>query len=88
VSDDGSAGGELWDAPNQQAVRPDSSAPWEEGTGGADIEVSDDAFDPSTATVAEVEDYVTEFPEERLAVLAAERSGKNRTTLINWLETA
>lgn len=26
--------GELLDAPNQQVVRPDGSAPWEEGTGG------------------------------------------------------
>jgi hypothetical protein len=25
---------QLWDAPNQQVVRPDESAPWEEGTGG------------------------------------------------------
>jgi len=24
-----------WDAPNQQVVRADQSAPWEEGTGGA-----------------------------------------------------
>lgn len=27
--------GELMDAPNQQAVRPDGSAPWDEGTGGS-----------------------------------------------------
>lgn len=26
----------LWDAPNQQAVRADQSAPWEEGSGGAE----------------------------------------------------
>jgi len=24
----------LWDAPNQQVVRPDESAPWDEGSGG------------------------------------------------------
>ena len=24
----------MWDAPNQQVVRDDHSAPWEEGTGG------------------------------------------------------
>jgi hypothetical protein len=24
----------LWDAPNQQVVRPDESAPWDEGDGG------------------------------------------------------
>jgi hypothetical protein len=27
--------GELYDAPNQQVVRPDGSGPWEEGTGGS-----------------------------------------------------
>lgn len=27
-------GGTVWDAPNQQVVRPDSSAPWDEGDGG------------------------------------------------------
>jgi hypothetical protein len=27
-------GGTVWDAPNQQVVRPDESAPWDEGTGG------------------------------------------------------
>ena len=26
----------LWDAPNQQVVRPDESAPWDEGTGGGE----------------------------------------------------
>jgi hypothetical protein len=26
--------GGMWDAPNQQVVRSDQSAPWEEGTGG------------------------------------------------------
>jgi hypothetical protein len=25
----------LWDAPNQQVVRPDQSPPWEEGEGGS-----------------------------------------------------
>jgi hypothetical protein len=28
-------GGILWDAPNQQVVRDDASAPWDEGTGGS-----------------------------------------------------
>lgn len=27
--------GDLYDAPNQQVVRPDGSAPWEEGEGGS-----------------------------------------------------
>lgn len=29
------SGGTVWDAPNQQVVRADGSAPWEEGEGGA-----------------------------------------------------
>jgi len=29
-------GGVQWDAPNQQVVRPDESAPWEEGEGGSE----------------------------------------------------
>ena len=32
------AGGTVWDAPNQQVVRPDASAPWDEGTGGTEAE--------------------------------------------------
>lgn len=28
--------GELLDAPNQQVVRPDRSAPWDEGEGGSE----------------------------------------------------
>jgi len=31
-------GGEQWDAPNQQVVRADGSAPWEEGEGGSTLE--------------------------------------------------
>jgi hypothetical protein len=29
-------GGTQWDAPNQQVVRDDASAPWDEGTGGSE----------------------------------------------------
>ena len=28
--------GTIWDAPNQQVVRPDQSAPWDEGDGGSE----------------------------------------------------
>lgn len=45
-ADDGDTGGTLWDAPNQQVVRPDQSAPWEEGTGGQAIPKDD----PATTT--------------------------------------
>lgn len=30
--------GTQWDAPNQQVVRPDQSAPWDEGEGGSGAE--------------------------------------------------
>ena len=29
------SGGTVWDAPNQQVVRADQSAPWDEGSGGS-----------------------------------------------------
>lgn len=35
----------LWDAPNQQVVRPDESAPWDEGEGGSS---SENTSDPKT----------------------------------------
>jgi len=49
-------------------------------------EVDDEAFDPGAYTVDDVLDYVSDNPDERDDVLAAEREGKNRTTLINQLE--
>jgi IPT/TIG domain len=44
------------------------------------------AFDPADATVDEVKTYVDTNPDERQAVLDAEVSGKNRSTLVGWLE--
>jgi hypothetical protein len=44
------------------------------------------AFDPSAYTIAEVLDYACEHPDEIPAILAAERAGKNRSTLIAQLE--
>jgi hypothetical protein len=41
-----------------------------------------EGFDPGEHTVAEVEEYLEQHPDERDAVLELERSGKNRTTLI------
>jgi len=35
VSTPEDTGGTVWDAPNQQTVRPDQSAPWAEGTGAS-----------------------------------------------------
>jgi hypothetical protein len=77
-----------WYAPNQQAVRGDGSGPAEEGSGGsAPVEPEPTAkstggdFDPAEHTVAEVEAYLAEHPDQSDAVLAAEAQGKNRATL-------
>jgi hypothetical protein len=37
--------------------------------------------------VNEVEDYVTAQPDERDAILAAEQAGRDRVTLVSWLES-
>lgn len=44
-------------------------------------------FDPGEHTVAEVEEYVDAHPDERGRVLDAERAGKDRVTLVDWLGT-
>ena len=45
--------GTVWDAPNQQVVRPDSSGPWEEGTGGSAPEAPEVPPDPLDAMTKE-----------------------------------
>lgn len=45
------------------------------------------SYDPSTETIDGVLAYVDKNPDQRESVLEAERSGKNRTTLINQLES-
>lgn len=91
----------FYDAPNQQVVRGDASGPVDEGEGRSDpvegaggeagsIESADPGagFDPGDHTVAEVEAYAAEYPDERAALLSAERDGKARSTLIDRLEAA
>jgi hypothetical protein len=64
------------------------------GTGGAGASLrsveggdgGDGGFDPFDHTVAEVEDYVTEHPDEAQSILDAELAGKDRVTLVNFLE--
>lgn len=46
----------------------------------------DVAYDPGAHNVQEVEDFVTQNPDERDAVLAVEQAGRNRVTLVSWLE--
>ena len=76
--------GELLDDPNRQAVGVEPA--WVEGTGGGSgsepaPEPTDLQFDPAEYTVAEIEEYLEDHPEERDAVIAAERKGKNRASL-------
>jgi len=72
-----------WSQPNQQVVRDGDPV----AAGGNDPPVRDaDAFDPGEHTVADVEAYLAEHPDERDAVLAAERDGKNRVSLVGDTE--
>lgn len=45
----------------------------------------DESFDVDAASIPEVKDFVTEFTETLADVLAAEQAGKNRVTLVEWL---
>jgi hypothetical protein len=46
----------------------------------------DGEFDPGDHTIAEVEDYVNAHPDQAQAVYDLEIDGKQRVTLITWLE--
>jgi hypothetical protein len=63
-------GGGEWDAPNQQVVRADQSAPWDEGTGGTPDEAtpvatvettSSSTVDLDAMTKAELLDHAREL---------------------------
>ena len=49
-------------------------------------EDEEEFFDPADYTVAEVEEYAEANPDQIDELLAAEEAGKNRTTLVAWLE--
>jgi hypothetical protein len=57
------------------------SAPGDDGGDEGDF------FDPGNFTVQEVEDYVNANPDQAIDVLDAEEAGKNRVTLVAWLES-
>jgi hypothetical protein len=66
-----------WSQPNQQVVR----------DGDPVGIISDDPdpqaeFDPGAHTVAEVNDYLAEHPEDADRVLEAEASGKARVSIV------
>lgn len=72
-----SLGGEDADADDEDG----DDASEEEQSGPTDSQVSeegDGSYDPSLYGVAEVNAYLEENPDEREAVVAAEREGKNR----------
>lgn len=49
-------------------------------------EDSSEPYDPADSGVAEVKAYVQEHPDTAPAVLEQERAGKDRSTLVEWLE--
>ena len=51
-----------------------------------EVEETGEEFDPSDHNVDEVKAYVADNPDEVGAVLAAEKAGKNRSTLVEALE--
>lgn len=66
----------------EDPIPEEESEPEAEG----DEEPEDGSFDPADYTVAEVQEFVAENPEEAAVVLDLEREGKNRTTLVAFLE--
>jgi hypothetical protein len=61
------------------AEKPAEPEPESEGVGAG--------FDPAAHTVSEVEDYVNDNPDQAGAILSLEQEGKNRVTLVSWLES-
>ena len=73
-----------WYAPNQQAVGqpgPARTGDTAEKASEADAGV----FDPGAGTIDDVKAHVEANPDQRGAVLEAEKAGKNRSTLVDWL---
>lgn len=44
-----------------------------------------ESFDPAEHNIDDVQAYVADHADELDAILAAERDGKNRSTLLEWL---
>ena len=68
-----------------QAAESDGNTPEEvaeRDSGAADSIAVDEGYDPSAHTVAEVQQYLADNPDQSGYVLDRERSGKARTTLI------
>lgn len=75
--------------PGQYIVTVDKSEFYWNGTiwaAGRALAEGDVAYDPGEDTVDDVKAYVDANPDQGAAVLQAERDGKNRSTLVGWLE--
>jgi hypothetical protein len=81
---------ESWFNPNAQAVGVEigmarDAEPDDDADDRSEADVESDEYDPGAHTVDEVKAYVEAHPDERAAVLAAENSGRERVTLLEWL---
>lgn len=83
MSDDGNLNGDVLDVPNvnDHVVGVAYAAPGSPPPAAAKT-ASAKTFDPGEHTVAEVEDYLAKHPDQTAAVLAAEKTGKARATLV------
>ena len=90
MSDDGYANGEVIDSPTVNSyvvgvtiVEGESAAPQAAPAKATAAR----SYDPGEHTVDEVQAYLAKHPDERDAVVAAEKAGKNRVTLTETQET-
>ena len=74
--------GEVLVTPEQAAASDDPTFPVEGSSDEEPVEESD-TFDPSGHNVDEVLAYIAENPEEKDAILEAERAGRKRKTILD-----
>ena len=70
-----------WSQPNQQVVR--DGEPVGIVSDDPDPQQAEAEFDPTDHTVAEVQEYLDANPDEAKRVRKAEKSGKNRATIVD-----
>lgn len=70
------------DAGTGGSATDDTSEPENGAETGADDPVTDEGYDPSAHTVAEVQEYLDANPDQAAFVLDRERAGKARVTLL------
>ena len=77
----------IFDDPNREAIGLAPIWTGAEGAAAADpASAGGDAFDPAEGTIDDVRAYVEAHPDELEDVLAAEKAGKDRSTLVAWLD--